>query len=238
MKSVAISLALGLAAGAATIAFAQDRIPGQPGAAPERGRPVFSQEDRAAFADGRIAGLRAALRLTADQDKLWPPVEQALRDLAKQRAETREKARERWASFRADREAGRPSQRNIPEDLKARADRMANSAASLRKLADASAPLYAVLDEGQKRRLGALMHVMGREGMRGHRHGWHRHGMREDHRGWRGERRERRGWREDRSRDFAERDDRGDGYDRGGYERRGRDWREMREDRFESRRFQ
>ena len=58
MKSVAISLALGLAAGAATMSFAQDRAPGPRGAGPDRGPPALSQEDRAAFMDGRIAGVR------------------------------------------------------------------------------------------------------------------------------------------------------------------------------------
>lgn len=206
MKRVAVSLALGLVAGAATISFAQERAPGQQGATPDRSRPVFSQDDRAAFQEGRIAGLKAALRLTPDQEKNWPSFEQAMRDVAKQRAEAREKMRERWASFRADREAGKPAQRNIPEDLKARADRMATAAENLRKLADASAQLYASLDDAQKRRLGVLMHFAGREGMHGQRHGWKRHGH-ED----RGERRgghwrERHGSLEDRGRDFAELD--------------------------------
>src|SRR5262244_2725436 len=47
----------------------------------------MSPEDRAAFADARIAAVHAGLKLTADQEKLWPPVEAALRDLAKQRSE-------------------------------------------------------------------------------------------------------------------------------------------------------
>lgn len=264
MKSVVVSLALGLAAGAATISFAQDRTPAPSGARPDRGPPAFTQEDRAAFADGRIAGLKAALKLTADQEKLWPPVEQALRDTAKQRAEARERMRERWASFRADREAGRPIQRNIPEDLKNRADRMAAAASNLRKLADASAPLYASLDEGQKRRLGMLMRFAGQDRMRGHRHGWQRHGWRDEHRGFRderrGERRERRGSLEERG-SFGERDFRGErgryaeldgprGFERRGYgegrgygeergygERRGYD-RDADDDHVESRRFQ
>src|SRR5580658_1758478 len=45
----------------------------------------FSPEDRAAFLDARIAGLRAGLELTADQEKNWPPLESAMRDLAKER---------------------------------------------------------------------------------------------------------------------------------------------------------
>ena len=44
-------------------------------------------EDVSAFGDARIAALHAGLKLTAEQEKLWPPVENALRDLARQRSE-------------------------------------------------------------------------------------------------------------------------------------------------------
>src|SRR5271169_881793 len=47
----------------------------------------FSPEDRAAFLDARIAALKAGLELNAEQEKNWPPLESAMRDLAKQRAE-------------------------------------------------------------------------------------------------------------------------------------------------------
>ena len=46
----------------------------------------FSPEDRAAFLDARIAALKAGLELNAVQEKNWP-LESAMRDLAKQRAE-------------------------------------------------------------------------------------------------------------------------------------------------------
>src|SRR5271170_2362581 len=46
----------------------------------------FSSEDRAAFLDARIAALKAGLELSADQEKNWPPLESAMRDLAKERA--------------------------------------------------------------------------------------------------------------------------------------------------------
>ena len=49
-------------------------------------RGQFSAEDTAAFTDARIAGLKAGLKLTAEQEKNWPAVETALRDLDKQRA--------------------------------------------------------------------------------------------------------------------------------------------------------
>ena len=51
----------------------------------QRWRP--GAEDIAAFGDARIAALHAGLKLTAEQEKLWPPVDNALRDLAKQRSE-------------------------------------------------------------------------------------------------------------------------------------------------------
>jgi zinc resistance-associated protein len=47
----------------------------------------FSPQDRAAFLDARIAALKAGLELNAEQEKNWPPLESAMRDLAKQRAE-------------------------------------------------------------------------------------------------------------------------------------------------------
>ena len=45
----------------------------------------MNPEDRAAYADARIAAVHAGLKLTADQEKLWPPVEAAVREFAKLR---------------------------------------------------------------------------------------------------------------------------------------------------------
>src|SRR5579863_5741739 len=39
--------------------------------------------DHEALLDAKLAGLKAGLRLTSDQDKLWPPFETAVRDAAK-----------------------------------------------------------------------------------------------------------------------------------------------------------
>ena len=66
-------------------AFAQQTPPAKSadsGDKPEH-RFIPTPEDRAAFLDARLAALHAGLELTADQDKLWPPVEQALRDFSK-----------------------------------------------------------------------------------------------------------------------------------------------------------
>src|SRR5579883_488595 len=57
----------------------------------------MSPEDRAAMLDARIAAVHAGLKLTPDQEKLWPPVESAVRDFAKlrmDRANARMKARD------------------------------------------------------------------------------------------------------------------------------------------------
>lgn len=51
--------------------------------------------------------------------------------------------------------------------LRDRADRMAETAASLKKIADAADPLYKSLDDGQKRRLTMLTRMGGHHGWRG-----------------------------------------------------------------------
>ena len=135
-------------------------------------RAEINIEDAAAFTDARIAGLKAGLKLTAEQEKNWPAVETALRDLAKQRAERMNARAERRSNGR---EAGRDNAAAQPApDAIARmregADAMTGRAAGLKKLADASEPLYKSLDDGQKRRFDALLRMGGRAGM-GHRHG-------------------------------------------------------------------
>ncbi|MER2269270.1 Spy/CpxP family protein refolding chaperone [Methylobacterium oxalidis] len=124
---------------------------------------AFSAEDREAFADARIAALRAGLRLSPEQEKLWPPVEAAIRDLGRLRREQRAAWRER----------GRMVD-DAPAAIRAMADAATARGEALRKLADASAPLYATLDPDQKRRALVLARPMRGEGRGGWRH--HRHG--------------------------------------------------------------
>jgi hypothetical protein len=127
----------------------------------------MSPEDRAAFADARIAAVKAGLKLTPDQEKLWPPVEAAVRDFAKLRIERAN------ARMNAEKEAA-ASDAQKPDDpvgrLRARADRMAAKAAVLKRIADAADPLYKTLDDGQKRRLKVLTHF-GHGGWRHHEDG-------------------------------------------------------------------
>ena len=148
-----------LAIAGASLAYAQKAPDGAD--QPTRWRP--NVEDMAAFGDARIAALHAGLKLSADQEKMWPAVETALRDLAK---------------LRADRVAARESadKPNPPTDpiqrLTRRADMMTQSGTAMKKLADAAGPLYKSLDDGQKQRLLVLARLGGPEqgGWRG-RHG-------------------------------------------------------------------
>ena len=153
----------------------------------------MSPEDRAAFADARIAAVKAGLKLTPDQEKLWPPVEAAVRDFAKMRIDR--------ANARMNAEKDSSSDAQKPDDpvarLRERADNMAGSAAAMKKIADAADPLYKTLDDGQKRRLAVLT---GMDRRFGGREGW----------------RERRMERFERDRDDGGRER---GYDRNRYDR-------------------
>ncbi|SFU60547.1 zinc resistance-associated protein [Methylobacterium sp. 174MFSha1.1] len=122
----------------------------------------LSAEDVQAFTDARVAALHAGLKLTPDQEKLWPPVEDAMRNLAKVRRDQREARRGR------DRD---PVAEAAPDAIRARADALAARSDALRKLADASQPLYATLDQAQKQRAAMLTRPMGPR----HHPGMHRH---------------------------------------------------------------
>ncbi len=131
----------------------------------------MNPEDRAAFADARIAAVHAGLKLTPDQDKLWPPVEAAVRDFAKLRID---RANARIAERQNDRpddargpQAAPPAPDNPVARLQQHADAMAATAAALKKIAETADPLYKTLDDGQKRRLGILTHMEGRFGGEG-----------------------------------------------------------------------
>ncbi|MGH1571675.1 Spy/CpxP family protein refolding chaperone [Methylobacterium sp. P31] len=136
----------------------------------EHGRwSALSPEDRAAFMDARIAALHAGLKLNPDQEKLWPPVEDAIRNMAKLRQQRREAMRDR-PKFSDD----------APAALRAMADAATARGEALRKLADASQPLYASLDQDQKRRAMILARPMGPMGGHGRMGGWH-HDHDDDH---------------------------------------------------------
>jgi hypothetical protein len=151
-----------LAIAGATIAYAQQQGPGGLDRV-QHWRP--NAEDISALSDARIAALRAGLKLTPEQEKNWPAVEGALRDLAKQRSER----------FAARASADRP--KDLIERLNLRGDAMTQRGAALKKFADAAGPLYKSLDDGQKRRFAMLARLGAR--WHGHRKfGWHHRGPR------------------------------------------------------------
>jgi hypothetical protein len=111
---------------------------------------AFSAADAAAFMNARIAALKAGLELTPAQEKLWPSFEAALRDMDKARRELREKTKEAR------------EQRDMLAMMRAGGKLLAARGAEMEKLADAAKPLYDTLDEAQKRRFSALLHMMRR----------------------------------------------------------------------------
>jgi len=165
MRKFAIAGVAALAIAGSTAVYAQHRHWGH-------GQMRMNPEDRAAFADARIAAVHAGLKLTADQEKLWPPVETAVRDFAKLRIDR--------ANARMNAQQKDDSQQK-PDDpvarLRERADNMATTAAAMKKIADAADPLYKTLDDGQKRRLAVLTRM---EHRFGGAEGWRRRGFDRD----------------------------------------------------------
>jgi zinc resistance-associated protein len=132
----------------------------------QRWRP--NAADITAFADARIAALHAGLELNADQEKNWPAVASAMRDMAKQRAD----------HFAARQNAQTPA--DPIARLTRRAEAMESRGTALKKLAAAAGPLYQSLNEAQKHRFMVLAQLAGRHG-----HRWHGHHGWRGHDGWR-----------------------------------------------------
>jgi hypothetical protein len=108
-------------------------------------RHQMTAEQITAKADARIARLKAALRLTSEQEKDWSGVETALHDIAKKRAD-------RLIARRAER-AEKKDPVAFPDRLQRRADALSNRSADLKAVAGAVKTLYGALDERQKDRL-------------------------------------------------------------------------------------
>lgn len=122
-----------------SLAYAQYR-PGREG---PRWRPTV--EDRQAFGEARLAALKAGLALNPDQEKSWPAFEQAAREFSRVRIERFNEAR-----------ASGTRQVDPAELMQRRAAALTQSGAALKKLGDATGPLYTSLDEAQKRRFAVL----------------------------------------------------------------------------------
>jgi hypothetical protein len=124
-----------------SLVYAQSRFEGR------RSQP--SIDDVRAFGDARLAALKAGLVLKADQEKNWPAFEQAARDFQKLRVD-------RLSAGIDARRNGQPRTSDPAERMQLRATEMAQTSSALKKLADATGPLYQSLDDSQKRRFGLL----------------------------------------------------------------------------------
>ncbi|UZX12369.1 Spy/CpxP family protein refolding chaperone [Methylocystis sp. MJC1] len=145
-----MSAAMLAAAGLAGTALADPPATDQPAQAGDQG---FSPEDRAAFLDARVAALKSGLKLTAAQEKSWPALETALREVWKARADRAAEFRGKWKDIR--------EHHNVVEGLRLRSQGLTSRGAELSKLADAAKPLFDSLDDAQKRRFGVLLfHVL------------------------------------------------------------------------------
>ena len=90
MKTIATLALAALLAGSGTYALAQPApAPDAPAAAQDQGRqdrrPRLSQDDYNCLVDARIASIKAGLKLSADQERLWAPAETAIRAAASER---------------------------------------------------------------------------------------------------------------------------------------------------------
>ncbi len=172
-KKTAVAVASALMIGGSAMVYAQQgggESPGMGGGFGGHGRMGLGErhltaDDLRAFTDARIAALHAGLELNADQEKNWPPVEQALREVAKMRMDRLAARRE----GRDEQPSGNPIER-----LQRRADQLTATGTALKHLADAAAPLYQSLDDAQKHRLTMLARLL-----RPHRGMERGHGMME-----------------------------------------------------------
>ena len=184
MRTLATLTAASLLAlvGAAT---AQTTAPPAPGAppttapVPDRGPrgPGMSRADLDALTDARMASIQAGLKLNPEQQRLWTPVEEALRAQATARANRLDERRRMMDERRDDRRQA-DQDLDITQRLERRAEwanrraqRTTEHAQRMTALSNAMRPFYASLDDSQKRLLPVLM-WQGRGGERGmHHHG-------------------------------------------------------------------
>ena len=123
---------------------------------PSAERMQQMQEQRAAMLDAHLAGVKAGLKLTADQEKLWPPFEAAIREAAKARGEAMMQMMQ-MRHGAGDKAAERPSPIAMMETM---SEHMARMSSEMKSVAGAGKPLYDSLTDAQKRNFGPLLHTM------------------------------------------------------------------------------
>lgn len=192
VSKIGTAAALGLALCAG---FAWAQMPPGPDGGPRghrmgmgggmRGGMRASPETMQRLMDGRMAGAKAALRLTPEQEKLWPAVEQAMRDNSAERAKLMAEMRPPEPAAAAPgappapgtvpgmgpgQERGPGMRGDIVKMLEMKSKRDALASKNAQRLADALKPLAATLNDEQKMVLRFAL-APGRGGHKGHHRG-------------------------------------------------------------------
>jgi LTXXQ motif family protein len=111
-----------------------------------------AQAESRELTEVRIDVVKNALQLSADQTKYWPAIEEAIRARAEMRRQRLENFSERMDEAQPD--------RNFVKVMQDHAAALTERGTSLRRLADAWQPLYATLNDAQKRRMRVLAVVV------------------------------------------------------------------------------
>jgi hypothetical protein len=107
--------------------------------------PDYTEADARAVLNARIAALKAVMDLTPEQERLWPPVEAAIRGIVRSAAQRRA---ERF-------DAASPG--DFLGVLGAIAQAEEARGRGLRRFVEAATPLVASLDSAQRRRIPAFL---------------------------------------------------------------------------------
>jgi hypothetical protein len=136
---------------ASSIANAQSSQTSSP-ATPER----LNATELNTLTDMRVDLVKAALQLTPEQEKLWPPVESAIRANAEDRKGRIAKIQE-TVGIRGDQSRTDVMRNRDPiAFLQRRSQALAQRSADLDRLAEAWQPLYNTLSQEQRQRMASL----------------------------------------------------------------------------------
>ena len=100
--------------------------------------------------------MKGALQLTPEQQKYWPPVENAIRARAEDRRDRFAKIAETMGKRADESPAEVMGNRDPIAFLQRRAEALAQRSADLNKLAEVWQPLYKTLSPEQRQRMAAL----------------------------------------------------------------------------------
>lgn len=114
---------------------------------------LYSAADAQAVLDARILALKTVMTLTPEQQKLWPPVEAAIREVAERSAQRRTKR------------AKAPQPADFVDILDRIADAEAVRAKDLKTVTQALKPLVAALTPEQQRRIPAFLGLREGDGL-------------------------------------------------------------------------